>query len=272
MLPLPLLVPLALGSLAPPAPPPASPAADTATAAASPAAPAQEAFVTMDVASVGVALATGDPLALLHSEWDHLVPIWIGEVEAAAIIRALEGVPFPRPLTHDLLVSVIREMGGELEEVRVTGIRENTYLGLLRIRTSNGVRDVDTRPSDALALAVRTDARIRVARPLVDSAPDVDFISAEGGEPIVRLRGLTLGVGSGEGAEVLHVTPAVEERGIRRGDLVVEVGEAPIRRPTDFVEAVMGAGDAAVTVVRERNGERTSVRLPARGGQLRIGP
>ena len=230
------------------------------------------AFVEVEVASVGVELYTREPLALLHSDWDAVLPIWIGEIEAAAIMQALQGLQFPRPLTHDLIISVIDAMGGELEEVVVTEIRENTYYGLLRIRTPDGVREIDTRPSDALALAVRSDARILVATELMEASPDLDFIAAAGGDPVVRLRGVTLGASDGEGARVLHVTPEIERRGLLAGDRVTAVAGRSVGDPNAFLEVVMGLRfDSSIRVTRVRDGEEAEVTLPSLGAPGVIG-
>lgn len=238
--------------------------------------------VTVQVASVGVDLASGEPLALLHSDWEALLPIWIGEIEAVAIARALQGVEVPRPMTHDLLVDVVAALGGTIEELEVAAIREATYLGILRIRTADGVREVDTRPSDGLALAVRTGARIRVARPLLEGAPDVDFLSSEGGAPIVRIRGITAGsprdgdaarfdLPDRDGVVVLHVTSAIEARGLRRGDLVVRAAGAEVRNPSDLLEALTRTGSGGVEIVRLRDGTEETIQVPPRRGPGRVG-
>ncbi len=236
---------------------------------------ADDAFIEVEVASIGVELYSREPLALLHSDWNEVLPIWIGEIEAAAIIQALQGVDFPRPLTHDLLVSVIDELNGTLEEVRVTELRQNTYFGLLRIRTPDGMREIDTRPSDALALAVRTNARILVHRELVELAPELDFIAASGGAPVVRLRGVTLGspAGGRAGAEVLHVTPEIEARGLEAGDRILEVAGEAIDGPFEFLETIMEVrGSSSIEVLRSRDGVEETILLPPPRGEVRIGP
>jgi uncharacterized protein len=224
-------------------------------------------FVEVDVASVGVELQSREPLALLHSEWEQVLPIWIGELEASAIAQALQGVDFPRPLTHDLLVSVMGTLDGTLEEVRVTELRGGTYIGVLVVRTPDGVHEIDTRPSDGLALAVRTNARILVARNLLEEAPDLDFIAAAGGEPVIRYRGVTLG----PGAEVLHVTAEVERRDLRRGDRITAVRDRAIDNPIAFLEIALDQS-SSFPVDRVRDGEVETILLPAPRQPGRIGP
>jgi len=241
------------------------------------------ALLPVEVATVGVDLNTGMPLALLHSGWSEVLPVWIGENEALAIARALQGVEFPRPMTHDLLVSTIQGMGGSLEEVRVHTLAEGTYFGSLHIRmggSGNGeLREIDSRPSDALALAVRTGARVRVARSLVDTAPDVDFLSAEGGDPIVRIRGVTVGLSrpvpgtrNARAVTVLHVTSEVAAWGLRAGDVVTAVEGTGVDSPLRFLETVRDAPAAGPVRLRiVRNGQEEELRMPPRRGEGRVG-
>jgi uncharacterized protein len=229
-------------------------------------------FVEVEVATVGVELTTGAPLALLRSGWDEVLPIWIGEVEAQAIARALAGTEVPRPMTHDLMVGVITRLGGTLEEIRVTELRDETFLGMLRIRTATGVEEVDTRPSDALALAVRTGARVRVARALLANLPDLDFMSVEGGGSVARIRGITVGESEAPGVEVLHVAPRFAGRGLEAGDRIVSVEGNPVASPAALVRAVTGRpASQGLAVERERDGRTEEVRLPPRSGPPVVG-
>ena len=88
------------------------------------------------------------------------VPIFIGQLEAHSILIGLGGVPMPRPLTHDLLASVIADLEGELEKIVVHDLRDHTFYAKLVIRRSGKVVEVDARPSDAIALGVAFDTPI----------------------------------------------------------------------------------------------------------------
>jgi uncharacterized protein len=243
-------------------------------------------LLDVEVATVGVDLNTGASLALLHADWQQVLPIWIGENEAAAIANALENRQFPRPLTHDLLATLLGELGAALEEVIVHDLRENTYFGTLRIRLADGSRkEVDTRPSDGLALAVRTGARIRAERSLVENAPDADFLSVQGERSIVRLRGMTVSsvleedrerfsIPSGaEGMVVLHAAEAPAARGVRRGDLILEVQGREISGPSRFLDVVASVSPSNSLEVRIlRDGEERRVEIAPRRAPGRIGP
>ncbi len=120
--------------------------------------------------------------------------MWVGAMEAQAIALALHGVVLPRPMTHDLMASLISELRAEVEEVVVTDLRNNTYFGIVRLRVAGEkkIRDVDSRPSDALALALRTGAPIRVARKILAMSPEFDFIAPEGPNQVVQALGMTV--------------------------------------------------------------------------------
>jgi uncharacterized protein len=134
------------------------------------------AFATVEVAGVAMDPRTGSPVVLLRDPTsERVVPIWIGVPEAEAIARALDGIDMPRPMTHDLLASTVRRLGARVEEVVIREQREGTYYGVIRL--ANGARgdrvELDSRPSDGVALALRTGAPIRVARTLLmDSLDD----------------------------------------------------------------------------------------------------
>ncbi len=235
---------------------------------------AQEApaeFVSVEVATVGVELSTGAPLALLRSGWDEVLPIWIGDSEAAAIARAVTGTSVPRPMTHDLMVGMLGSLGATLEEVRVTELRDDTFIGLLVLRVGGERMEVDARPSDALALAVRTGAGVRVARALLSNLPDLDFISLEGAGSVARIRGITVGEAEG-GVAVLHVAPEVAGRGLEPGDRIRSVAGRPIASPSDLVQGVARFPEnASIEVERVRGGTVETVRLLPRLPPGRVG-
>jgi uncharacterized protein len=109
------------------------------------------------------------PIVLLKTmEGNRFLPIWIGHPEAAAILIKLQGTKLPRPMTHDLLTSIIGQFEAEVARITVTELKESTFYATLTLNKDGAEIDIDSRPSDALALAVRTDARIFAATTLVD--------------------------------------------------------------------------------------------------------
>ncbi len=102
-------------------------------------------------------------IVLQEVEGDRSFPIVIGMFEAASIDRRVKRMPSPRPLTHDLIVGVIDNLGGELQDVFISELREHTYFAKVRIRLNGELVEVDSRPSDAIALAVTARVPIFVS-------------------------------------------------------------------------------------------------------------
>ena len=122
----------------------------------------------LDVLGVRVEMPTNQPIVLLRErEGDRYLPVWIGAAEAAAIAFAQQGVTPPRPLTHDLLRDVIHALGHQLREVRIVELRDNVFYASLVF--AEGV-EVSSRTSDAIALALRAQAPIRVEDAVIDAA------------------------------------------------------------------------------------------------------
>jgi bifunctional DNase/RNase len=120
----------------------------------------------VDVMGVRVEMPSNNPIVLLREvAGDRYVPIWIGAVEATAIAFAQQGVVPPRPLTHDLLKDVLAATGDELTEVRITDVRDGVYFATLVLASG---AEVSARPSDSIALALRTGARIVCSEDVLD--------------------------------------------------------------------------------------------------------
>ena len=119
------------------------------------------------------------PIVLLKTvDEDRFLPIWIGHAEAAAILMKLQGTDPPRPMTHDLFMEVVSELKGEIVKVTVTELRENTYFAQLTIVQDGREVEVDSRTSDAIALAVRCDAQIFAADQVVEES-SIEFQAGE---------------------------------------------------------------------------------------------
>jgi uncharacterized protein len=212
-------------------------------------------LVAVELATVGMDALQRTPVVLLRDGGSgKIVPIWVGVAEAQAILRTMLGVDMPRPMTHDLLASVIRELGATVEEVLVHDLQESTFIGRIRLRVHDqpALLDIDSRPSDALALAIRTDAPIFVAEALLAEPPDFDFLAPEADEQVVRILGITVvtptitlrerfGLGDRSGLVAVGVSGEAAEKGLRRGDLIIGVNGAPPAEPMDFLNAVLSA-------------------------------
>lgn len=121
------------------------------------------------VASLGLDKASSTPVVILREkEGDRLLPIWIGPGEASAIAMELAGIRFSRPLTHDLFTTVVKGLGSALIRVLITKVVDNTYYASLVFRHDGEMISVDSRPSDSIALALRSDAPIYAEEGLLE--------------------------------------------------------------------------------------------------------
>jgi bifunctional DNase/RNase len=122
----------------------------------------------VDVLGVRVEMPTNQPIVLLRERsGERYLPIWIGAAEATAIAYAQQGVEPPRPLTHDLLKDVIETLGHRVTQVRIVELREKVFYAVLVI---DGTTEISARPSDAIALALRTETEIVVAEDVLEEA------------------------------------------------------------------------------------------------------
>jgi uncharacterized protein len=127
---------------------------------------------------------SGTPIIILKDvQSDTMLPIWVGAYEANAIALEIEKIAPPRPMTHDLLRNLIVELGVRVERVVVTSLRDNTFFAVIEMRNSDGDRMVlDSRPSDAIALALRADCPIFVDVEVIKASRNT-LPSEEGEEP-----------------------------------------------------------------------------------------
>ena len=114
---------------------------------------------------------TNSPIVILQDmEGGTLLPIWVGIFEANAIALQIERVDTPRPMTHDLLKNVLMQLSAEVEKVVVTDLKDNTFYALIHLRLNGEAITIDSRPSDAIALALRTDSPIFVTETVINNS------------------------------------------------------------------------------------------------------
>lgn len=138
------------------------------------------------VESVRVHMRTGRHVLLLKEiSGGRVLPVWIGPWEAQAIAMRLQGISSERPLTHDLFAATLRDLGVRVERVVIASLADETFHARLVLVTADGRHEVDARPSDAIALAVRMECPVYVAAQVLDQAaalPDGDEDDADGDE------------------------------------------------------------------------------------------
>ena len=142
----------------------------------------------MQIYGVSFDMVGKQPIVLLKTvDGNKFLPIWIGHPEAAAILMKLQGASTPRPMTHDLLSDVLDQMEAKCEKVSVTELRDNTFFASITISMNGSEMEIDSRPSDALALAVRTSAPIFAADEVIEeSAIEFEGEEVEDTEQVVE--------------------------------------------------------------------------------------
>jgi bifunctional DNase/RNase len=126
-------------------------------------------MIQVKVAHLGLDRATNTPVVILQElEGERVLPIWIGPAEASAIAMEMAGVKFSRPLTHDLVKQIVIGLGASLKQVLISRVQENTYYAELHLRRDDHVVQIDARPSDSIAVALRLQAPIFTEESLLE--------------------------------------------------------------------------------------------------------
>lgn len=233
-----------------------------------------DAFVAVELAGIGITHA-GAPAALLRPpDSEEVVPIFIGHAQARAIVRGLRDANPPRPMTHDLLSHTLGALEARLDRVYVDDVRDGTFYGMLELKAAD--RDapirIDSRPSDALALALRTDAAILASPKVLEAARRLDVAGME--ERIAKAAGITvnaagtdlreaLDLPDREGVVVSETVGPARRAGLRPGALITGVNGEPPDSPRRFRELLRDTppGEkAAITFWQE--GEEHRIEVP----------
>jgi bifunctional DNase/RNase len=128
-------------------------------------------FIEMRVGGLTLDPVTKTPIVILKDAENRLnLPIWIGLMEATAMATEIEGIKMARPMTHDLLRNLIADLGGVVQSVEVTDLRDNTYYAVISVHVGDKKLVIDSRPSDAISLALRTKSPIFVAKKVLEAS------------------------------------------------------------------------------------------------------
>ena len=134
-------------------------------------------MIEMKVMGIAIDTASGSPIIVLNDKENRkALPIWIGSAEASAIIRKIENIKVLRPMTHDLIIDVIEKTGYKIDRVEINDVEQDTYYSTIYLTNDDGNEiTIDSRPSDAIAVAIRVDAPIFVsAKVLADGSVSCD--------------------------------------------------------------------------------------------------
>ena len=125
----------------------------------------------MVIYGVSFDLVGKQPIVLLKTaDGNKFLPIWIGHPEAAAILMKLQGASTPRPMTHDLMADMLEQLDAEVLRITVTELRDNTFYASITVQQNGSEIDIDSRPSDAIAIAVRAEAPIFAAERVIEES------------------------------------------------------------------------------------------------------
>jgi uncharacterized protein len=142
--------------------------------------------IQMSVGGLTLDPVTKTPIVILKDTDNKLnLPIWIGLLEATAMATEIEGIKMARPMTHDLIKNILGEVGCAVDSVEITDLKENTYFALVYLNVSGRQVVIDSRPSDAIALALRTKSPIFVAKAVLEASSILQQ-NEEGKEPPVE--------------------------------------------------------------------------------------
>ena len=149
--------------------------------------------MSVELLEMRVAVVTHDPntnrpvLILKNEEAGKILPIWIGPYEAYAIMSAIEGVEPTRPMTHDLIKALLDSVDAQVERVVVNDLSDNTFYARIVVETHQGTIEIDSRPSDAIAIALRTTAPIYVSKTVIETSGADAGVDKETRDELVRM-------------------------------------------------------------------------------------
>ncbi|HEV2171785.1 MAG TPA: bifunctional nuclease domain-containing protein [Candidatus Binatus sp.] len=232
--------------------------------------------VRVQVARVGFDDETGSNYVLLIDQKEsRTLPIMIGENEAQAILLALHGIKPERPLTHDLIGSIIGKTGNRVDRIVIGDMRDEVYYATIYM--DGGRYTIDSRPSDAIALAMGVNAPIYVNSKLFEASSTLGLGSGKIPDTAQAL-GLTVeqltpelanafGESNGRGVLVSEVDSSARKAGLARGDIVVRVDGHEVKALDDFSQQAASVKSGTVTLTINHDGSNRTVTLAADGAK-----
>jgi bifunctional DNase/RNase len=221
-------------------------------------------FIEVEVKGVSIDSVGQTPVVILvDKEGKKAFPIWIGTQEAMAIDKELKNSTSPRPMTHDLLYSILSQMQVKVKEIRILELKNNTYYASLFLTSNKEVFEVDARPSDSIILALKSKAPIYVSTRLLDEQGiALNAKSAFGERNGIRVQELTLPLASQfnfKGQKGVLVAEVIsgstsEASGIKAGDIITRVNSKDVGGVSEFEEAFDAAkkvGSVRLSIFRE---------------------
>lgn len=231
-------------------------------------------FIEMEVKGVRMdAMGQSPVVILMDKEGKKALPIWTGLLEANAIEKELQNVSSPRPMTHDLLHSILAQTQVKVKEVKIVNLKDNTYFATLFLLLNKGLIEVDARPSDAIILALKSKVPILVSTKIMEDQGIALTKNDELGERYgIRIQELTLSLASHfnfkgqKGVLVSEVLPgsSSETSGIKAGDIITKINSKEIGSIQEFEETFDGfkAGSTVqILFFRDKNFQEVNLYL-----------
>jgi len=233
---------------------------------------ASPAFVEMEVKGVSLDAVAQNPVVVLaDKEGKRAFPIWIGLLEANAIDKELKNATSVRPMTHDLLYSILGHAQAKVKEVRIVGLKDHTYYATLFINIDKKAIEVDARPSDAIVIALKSKAPVYVAaKILAEQGISVTRKEASGERHGIRIQELTPDLASHfsfkgkKGVLVSDVVPESpsDSSGIKAGDIIATINLKEVGNIEEFEEALDASKDAkSIRISLFRDGKAREINL-----------
>jgi bifunctional DNase/RNase len=232
-------------------------------------------YTEMQVKGVTLETIGHNPVVLLaDKEEKKVLPIWIGLLEANAIDKELKSTASPRPMTHDLLQSILAHVQVKVKEIRIIDLKDSTYYATLFLKTNKEVIEVDARPSDAIILALKSKTPILVATKILDEQGiALTQKSAHSERFGIRIQELTPALAShfnfkgGKGVLVSEVVPSSvsETAGIQAGDIIINLNSKEVGSVQQFESIFDTLGsENPVRIFLFRDNKSREVDLPAK--------
>jgi uncharacterized protein len=231
-------------------------------------------FVAMEIKGVRLDAFGQNPVVILvDKEGKKALPIWVGLLEANAIDRELKNITSPRPMTHDLLHSILAQAQVRVKEVKIVNLKDHTYYATLFLAFNKGVIEVDARPSDAIILALKSKTPISVsAKILEEQGIALSEGNAFGGRYGIQIQELTPSLASffnfkgQKGVLVSEVVSgsASETSGIKAGDIITKVNLTEVGNIQEFedaFDAAKASSSVRILIFREEKFQEVNLSL-----------
>jgi uncharacterized protein len=238
----------------------------------------EEPTVEMTLRSLVLDPGTQMPVVLLESAKEKRpLPIWIGAEEATSIALEMKKVPLPRPNTHDLIRNILQGVGGTIQRITITDLRNDVYYATIALKLKGQDYQIDSRPSDAIAVAVRMKAPIYAAAKVLAKAKPIGSMEKNQSEAQktlgIQTQDLTPDLASlfdwkpGGGILVADVElgGAASEAGLQRGDVILKVNEKSVQKTSElenFLQSAKKGGQLKIELIRKGKSITIAMNLP----------